>query len=145
MHKPGAAARAIRPPTTELKGASPPMTNPYTPMLLLVAIGVGFVVFSVGLAQVVGPKRYNRAKAEAYECGIQPSPQAAEGGRFPIKYYLTAMLFIIFDVEAVFLYPYAVAFEQLGLFTLLAIILFLLNAFFIADAYVWKRGGFEWD
>lgn len=55
------------------------------------------------------------------------------------------MLFIIFDIEALFLYPFAVAFEQLGLFTLLAVFLFLLNAFFIADAYVWKRGGFEWD
>ena len=121
------------------------MTNPYAPMLILVALGAGFVVFSVGVAQIVGPKRYNRAKAEAYECGIQPTPQAAEGGRFPIKYYLTAMLFIIFDVEAVFLYPYAVAFDQLGLFTLLAMILFLLNAFFVADAYVWRRGGFEWN
>lgn len=121
------------------------MTNPYTPMLLLVAIGTGFVIFSVGLAQIVGPKRYNRAKAEAYECGIQPTPHAAGGGRFPIKYYLTAMLFIIFDIEALFLYPFAVAFDQLGLFTLLAVFLFLLNAFFIADAYVWRRGGFEWD
>src|SRR5690606_11943830 len=137
-------ARRHRPPS-DTKGASAPMTNPYAPMLILVALGGGFVIFSVGLAQIIGPKRYNRAKAEAYECGIQPTPQAAEGGRFPIKYYLTAMLFIIFDVEAVFLYPYAVAFEQLGLFTLLAMILFLLNAFFIADAYVWKRGGFEWE
>ena len=122
------------------------MTDPYIPLLFLLAIGGGFAVFSVFAAAIAGPKRYNRAKLDAYECGIEPTPQAAGGGlRVPIKYYLTAMLFIIFDIEAVFLYPYAVAFDQLGLFTLLAMFLFLLNAFFIADAYVWKRGGFEWD
>ena len=120
------------------------MTNPYTPMLILVALGAGFVIFSVGLAQIVGPKRYNRAKAEAYECGIQPSPQAAEGGRFPIKYYLTAMLFIIFDIEIVFLYPWAVAFDNLGLFALVEMLLFMATVF-VAYAYVWRRGGLAWD
>ena len=88
---------------------------------------------------------YNRAKAEAYECGIQPTPQAHDGGRVPIKYYLTAMLFIVFDVEVLFLYPFAVAFDQLGLAALMAVTVFLVNAFFIADAYVWRRGGLEWD
>ena len=62
----------------------------------------------------------------------------------PIKYYLTAMLFIIFDIEAVFLYPFAVAFNQLGLFALVEMILFIL-AVFVAYAYVWRRGGLEWD
>ena len=94
---------------------------------------------------LVGPRRYNKVKLDAYECGIQPSPQAAAGGRIPVKFYTTAMLFVIFDVEAVFLYPFAVAFDQLGLFALLAMVLFLVNAFFIADAYVWRRGGLEWD
>ena len=72
----------------------------------------------MGTSLVVGPKRYNRAKLEAYECGIQPTPRAEGGGRVPIKYFLTAMLFIIFDIESVFLYPFAVAFDQLGLFAL---------------------------
>ena len=81
------------------------MSNPYVPLLFLLAIGGGFAVFSVGAAAVSGPKRYNRAKLDAYECGIEPTPQAAGGGRVPIKYYLTAMLFIIFDIESVFLYP----------------------------------------
>ena len=119
--------------------------NPYIPIVGMVVLATVFVVISMSLSLVVGPRRYNRAKYDSYECGIQPTPQPVGGGRFPVKYYITAMLFIIFDVEAVFLYPYAVAFEQLGLFTLLAMILFLLNAFFIADAYVWRRGGFEWD
>ena len=117
----------------------------YIPVLLLGALAFLFAGFSVTLATLTGPKRYNRAKAESYECGIQPSPRASGGGRIPIKYFLTAMLFIIFDIEALFLYPFAVAFDQLNLFALGAMILFLLNAFFIADAYVWKRGGFEWD
>ncbi|GAA8852049.1 NADH-quinone oxidoreductase subunit A [Helicobacter pylori] len=119
--------------------------NPYIPLLILFAIGLGFALVSVGTSLVVGPARDNAAKAQAYECGIQPTPQAAEGGRFPVKYYLTAMLFIIFDIEALFLYPFAVAFDELGAFTLAAVVLFLFNAFFIADAYVWRRGGFEWD
>ena len=80
----------------------------------------------------------------AYECGIQPSPQADEGGRVPIKYYLTAMLFIIFDVESLFLYPFAVSFNRLGLFALVEMVLFMLTVF-IAYAYVWRRGGLNWE
>ena len=63
-------------------------------------------------ARSSGPKRYNRAKLDAYECGIEPTPQPVGGGRFPVKYYLTAMLFIIFDIEIVFLYPWAVALRR---------------------------------
>ncbi len=79
--------------------------NPYVPILVLGAISAAFAVFSIGAAAIAGPKRYNRAKLEAYECGIEPTPHAAGGGRFPIKYYLMAMLFIVFDIEIVFLYP----------------------------------------
>ena len=120
------------------------MSNPYVPLLILLAIGGGFAVFSVAIAGVTGPKRYNRAKLDAYECGIEPTPQARGGGKVPIKYYLTAMLFIIFDVESVFLYPFAVAFDQLGLFALVEMVLFILTVF-VAYAYVWRRGGLEWD
>ena len=83
----------------------------------------------------MGPKRYNRAKAEAYECGIQPTPRAEGGGRVPIKYFLTAMLFIIFDIESVFLYPFAVAFNQLGLFALVEMILFIAVSYTHLDVY----------
>ena len=120
------------------------MSNPYVPVLILGALGLGFAVLSVGTSLVVGPKRYNRAKMEAYECGIQPTPRAEGGGRVPIKYFLTAMLFIIFDIEAVFLYPFAVAFDQLELFALVEMVLFVTTVF-VAYVYVWKRGGLEWD
>ncbi|HEX3004245.1 MAG: NADH-quinone oxidoreductase subunit A [Angustibacter sp.] len=118
--------------------------NPYVPILVLFALGAGFAVFSVAAGSVAGPKRYNRAKVDAYECGIEPSPHAAGGGRFPVKYYLTAMLFIIFDIESVFLFPFAVGFERLGVFALVEMVLFILTVF-IAYAYVWRRGGLEWD
>lgn len=120
------------------------MTNPYVPLLFLIAIGGGFAVFSVAIAGITGPKRYNRAKADAYECGIEPTPHAVGGGRVPIKYFLTAMLFIIFDVESVFLYPFAVAFDQLGLFALVEMVLFVITVF-VAYAYVWRRGGLNWE
>ena len=120
------------------------MTEPYVPILFMLGLGLLFAVGSVGTSMIVGPKRYNRAKLEAYECGIQPTPQAAGGGRVPIKYYLTAMLFIIFDIEALFLYPFAVAFNKLGLFALIEMVLFILTVF-AAYAYVWRRGGLDWD
>ncbi len=88
--------------------------NAYAPILVLGALGAGFAIFSVVMATLIGPKRYNRAKLEAYECGIEPTPTPAGGGRFPIKYYLTAMLFIVFDIEIVFLYPWAVTFDAWG-------------------------------
>jgi NADH-quinone oxidoreductase subunit A len=120
------------------------MTNQYVPLLFLAALGAGFAVFSVAAGALAGPKRYNRAKLEAYECGIEPTPHAIGGGKVPIKYYLTAMLFIIFDIESIFLYPFAVHFERLGLVALVEMVLFILTVF-VAYAYVWRRGGLEWD
>jgi NADH-quinone oxidoreductase subunit A len=121
--------------------------NLYTPILVLGAIAAAFAVGSVGIALLIGPRRYNHSKLEAYECGIEPVPDAAmhsQGQRFPIKYYLTAMLFIIFDIEIVFLYPWAVAFDNLGLFALVEMLLFMVVVF-VAYAYVWRRGGLTWD
>lgn len=118
--------------------------NPYVPILFFFALGIGFAVVSVLGLKFVGPRRYNAAKLQAYECGIQPSPQAAGGGRMPIKFYTTAMLFIIFDIEALFLFPFVVAFDQLGLYPLLAVVIFVATVF-ITYIYDWRRGGLEWD
>ncbi len=120
------------------------MNNPYVPILALFAIGAGFAVFSIGAGTFSGPKRYNRAKLDAYECGIEPTPKQIGSGRFPVKFYLTAMLFIVFDIEIIFLYPWAVAFTQLKLFGLVEMVLFI-GTVFVAYAYVWRRGGLEWD
>lgn len=124
--------------------------NLYLPILALGALGAGFGVFSVVAASLAGPSRYNRSKLEAYECGIEPTdqpvsgPHAAKGQRFPIKYYLTAMLFIVFDIEIVFLYPWAVAYDRLGVFALVEMALFV-AVVLVAYAYVWRRGGLNWD
>jgi NADH-quinone oxidoreductase subunit A len=118
--------------------------NPYVPIVGLLILGALFALFSVSVAPIVGPKRYNRAKLDAYECGIEPAPQPIGGGRFPVKFYLTAMLFIIFDIETIFLYPWAVSFDALGLFGFVEMVLFILTVF-IAYAYVWRRGGLNWD
>jgi NADH-quinone oxidoreductase subunit A len=123
--------------------------NLYTPILVLGAIAAVFAVGSVGIALLIGPRRYNRAKLEAYECGIEPMDAddpaaAATGQRFPVRYYLTAMLFIVFDIEIVFLYPWAVAFDSLGMFALVEMLLFMVVVF-VAYAYVWRRGGLQWD
>jgi len=118
--------------------------NAYAPILVLAVIAAGFAIFSIAAGALTGPKRYNRAKLDAYECGIEPTPQPVGGGRFPVKYYLTAMLFIIFDIEIVFLYPWAVHFDELGIFGLVEMVLFILTLL-TAYAYVWRRGGLEWD
>ena len=116
----------------------------YAPVLALLILAGGFAVFSVIMSALVGPKRYNRAKLDSYECGIEPTPQALGGGKFPVKYYITAMLFIVFDIEIVFLYPWAVEFDSLKTFGLVEMVLFILTVF-VAYAYVWRRGGLEWD
>jgi len=115
----------------------------YAPILALMVLAAGFAVFSVVVSSLTGPKRYNRAKLDSYECGIEPTPQAL-GGRFPVKYYITAMLFIVFDIEIIFLYPWAVAFDQMALFGLVEMVIFIVTVF-VAYAYVWRRGGLEWD
>jgi len=116
----------------------------YAPILALLVLAGGFAVFSVVVSSLTGPKRYNRAKLDSYECGIEPTPQPVGGGRFPVKYYITAMLFIVFDIEIVFLYPWAVAFDSMRVFGLVEMVLFILTVF-VAYAYVWRRGGLEWD
>jgi NADH-quinone oxidoreductase subunit A len=118
--------------------------NPYVPIVGLLILGALFALFSVSVAPIVGPKRYNRAKLDAYECGIEPAPQPIGGGRFPVKFYLTAMLFIIFDIETIFLYPWAMSFDALGVFGFVEMVLFIITVF-IAYAYVWRRGGLNWD
>ena len=117
----------------------------YLPILLLLVVAGGFAVTNATVVtDKIGPSRYNRAKYDSYECGIQPTPQPLGGGRFPVKYYITAMLFIIFDIEIVFLYPWAVSFDQMGTFALVEMVLFVITVF-LAYLYVLRRGGLEWD
>jgi len=115
----------------------------YIPILGLAALAAVFAIFSLVAGSLAGPRRWNRAKLEAYECGIEPTRQP-EGIRFPVKYYLTAMLFIVFDIEIIFLYPWAVYFDKLGVFGLVEMVTFIVTVL-VAYVYVWRRGGLEWD
>jgi len=122
-----------------------PNLDMYLPLVLLFVLALGFAVLSVLLGPLVGPSRANKAKTAAYECGIEPSPQpVVGGGRMPVAYYITAMLFILFDIEMVFLYPFAVSADALGMFGLVEIVLFIATVGF-AYAYVWRRGGLDWN
>jgi NADH-quinone oxidoreductase subunit A len=115
----------------------------YAPIAVLAGLAALFAIFSLVAGSVAGPKRWNRAKLESYECGIEPTTQP-KGIRFPVKYYITAMLFIVFDIEIIFLYPWAVAFDKLGVFGLVEMVTFIATVL-VAYAYVWRRGGLDWD
>jgi NADH-quinone oxidoreductase subunit A len=115
----------------------------YVPILVLGGLAAFFAIFSLVMGSLAGPKRWNKAKLEAYECGIEPTPRPS-GARFPVKYYITAMLFIVFDIEIIFLYPWAVEYNSLGVFGLIEMVTFVATVL-VAYAYVWRRGGLEWD
>lgn len=118
--------------------------NPYIPILGVMVFSAVLLGALVLLSLIVGPKRYNKSKYLPYECGIDPTPKAAGGGRFPVKYYITAMMFLVFDIEIAFLYPWAVSFGHLSMFAILAMLSFLL-LLCIAYYYEWARGGMDWD
>ncbi len=113
----------------------------YLPIFILILLAAGFALVTLLLSHVLGPRRPTRSKLTPYECGIDPVGSARE--RFSVKFYLVAMLFIIFDIEIVFLYPWAVILNSLKLFGLIEMILFL-GILLIGLLYVWKKGGLEW-
>jgi NADH-quinone oxidoreductase subunit A len=113
----------------------------YVPILILGAVVVGFAVFTLFVSQLLGKARPNPQKSAVYECGVPAIGTARE--RYPIKFYLVCMLFILFDVDAAFLYPWALIFRQLGLYGLveMAVFVFLLGGGFV---YAWKVGALDW-
>jgi NADH-quinone oxidoreductase subunit A len=114
----------------------------YLPILFLIILSSVFAIGSMIAAGKLSPRKWTPAKLLPYECGIVPEGEDGSQ-RFPVKFYLTAMLFIIFDIETVFLYPWAVAFGELKLFGLLEMLAFI-AMLLAAYVYVWKRGGLEW-
>jgi NADH-quinone oxidoreductase subunit A len=112
-------------------------------IMLIVAAGIGVLALMVGA--ILGPKKPSRTKMMAYESGNDPIGTARE--RFPVHFYLVAMLFIIFDIETVFMLPWAAAFRQLsGMTGLLVAEMFLFILILaVGYVYVWKRGALEWD
>jgi NADH-quinone oxidoreductase subunit A len=117
----------------------------YLPLLVLFVLAAAFVGVSMLLSARLGPSAPNPAKTAAYESGIIPEPETdVRGSRFPVKFYLVAMLFIVFDVEAVFIYPWAVTLRSLGWYGLAVMGVFV-ALLFESYYYVLRRGGLEWD
>jgi NADH-quinone oxidoreductase subunit A len=115
----------------------------YLPIVLMGVLAVVFAVASLGASAMLRPHRPNRPKLSAYESGNDPV-RLPGGERFSVKFYVVAMLFIIFDIETIFLFPWAVTFRQLGLFGLLEMAVFIALVF-VAYVYVWKKGGLDWS
>ena len=119
------------------------MTLPaYLPILFLVVLSTGFALVSIVAASKLAPRRWTPSKIEPYESGMVSKP-VEETERFPVKFYLLAMMFIVFDIETVFLYPWAVAYSELRVFGLVEMGVFI-AILLAAYVYVWKRGGLEW-
>jgi NADH-quinone oxidoreductase subunit A len=114
----------------------------YFPILLFVGIAMAFGVVTLVLSYVVQPKYPEAEKLSAYECGSEPFSDARMP--FPVRYYIFAMLFVIFDIEVIFLYPWAVVYGQIGLFGLVEMLVFI-ALFLVAYVYAWRKGALEWD
>jgi NADH-quinone oxidoreductase subunit A len=115
--------------------------NPWLPVVLMLVLGAGFGAFNIALGNLVGPKRPTPEKMAPYECGMPPVGDARE--RHPVKFYLVAMIFLLFDIEIAFLYPWALALRELrwaGFIQLIVFFLILLAGY----VYVWRKGVFDW-
>jgi NADH-quinone oxidoreductase subunit A len=114
----------------------------YASVAVYIMIAAVFGVGTLMASYVVHPRIDSSEKLSAYECGSEPISDARMP--FPVRYYIIAMLFVIFDVELIFLYPWAVAFDKIGLFGLIEMVIFI--ALFVAGyAYAWRKGALEWD
>ena len=117
------------------------MLHGWIPILIMIGLGVGFGVSNIALGWLVGPKRPTAEKLAPYECGMPPVGDARE--RHPVKFYLVAMIFLLFDIEIAFLYPWALAVRELrwtGFIQLIVFFLILLAGY----VYVWRKGVFNW-
>ena len=115
--------------------------NEYLPVLIILVFALGFGAIMTALAGFLGPRKFHPIKYEPYECGV---PVTGERDKMSVKYYLTAILFILFDIETIFLYLWATTFRELGWFGLIEVTIFLL-ILVAGYIYVIKRGALEWD
>ena len=114
----------------------------YVPILIFTLVAISFPVIVLLVAKVVRAGKYDAVKAEPYECGVKATSFALEK-RFSIRYYVIAVLFVVFDVETIFLFPWAVMFEKLALFGFIEMMVFL-AILLVGYVYAWRRGALEW-
>lgn len=114
----------------------------FLPILIMIGLGIGFSAGNVLLSQFLGPKKPSPEKSAPYECGMPAVGDARE--RQSVKFYLVAMIFLLFDIEVAFLYPWAIAFRDLGMVGLLQITTFI-ALLLTGYIYVWRKGAFDWS
>jgi NADH-quinone oxidoreductase subunit A len=114
----------------------------YFPILFFVVVALFFGVWSLVVSYLVQPKYPEPEKLTSYECGSEPFSDARMP--FPVRYYIFAMLFVIFDIEVIFLYPWAVVFTKIELIGLIEMLVFI-GLFLVAYVYAWRKGALEWD
>ncbi len=114
----------------------------YFPILAFIVLALGFGAVTFALSALVRPKYPEIDKLSVYECGSEPFSDSRMP--FPVRYYVIAMLFVIFDIEVIFLYPWAVTFDQLGVVGLIEMLIFI-GLFVVAYVYAWRKGALEWD
>jgi len=114
----------------------------YFPILLFIVVALGFGAAVLLLSYLVQPKYPEPEKLSTYECGSEPFSDARMP--FPVRYYIFAMLFVIFDIEVIFLYPWAVVFTKIELIGLIEMLVFI-GLFLVAYVYAWRKGALEWD
>lgn len=114
----------------------------YLPILILALAAAALPLATIFIAKAIQSRRPNPAKLEPYECGIEPTTFALDT-RFSVRYFLIAVLFVVFDVETIFLFPWAVMFNRLGLFGLIEMLVFIV-ILVIGYVYVWKRKALDW-
>jgi NADH-quinone oxidoreductase subunit A len=118
------------------------MPEGYLPILVMVIIAGAFSVIALTASALLGPRRYNKAKDEPYESGILPFGDAKR--RFPVQFYVIAVLFILFDVEVILMYPWAVSARKLGVFGLVEMAIFLV-ILLVGFVYAWKNDAIKWQ
>ena len=113
----------------------------YLPIFIFVAVAVSFPVVTFVASRLLRPFRPNRTKYKPYECGIEPMTEARD--RYSVQYYIISVLFVIFDVEMIFLFPWAVRYRELAFFGFMEMLVFIL-ILVVGYAYAWKKGALEW-
>jgi NADH-quinone oxidoreductase subunit A len=114
----------------------------YTPILLMIAFGLSFSAGNILLSQFLGPRKPTPEKSAPYECGMPPVGDARE--RMSVKFYVVAMIFLLFDIEVAFLYPWAIALRDLGVVGFWQIVTFF-GLLVTGYIYVWRKGAFDWS
>ena len=114
----------------------------YVAIALMVALSTVVALIAIGLGTIFGPKKESAAKSMPYESGMNPYGEGTR--RMPIRFYLIAVLFILFDIDVVFFLPWAIVFRQLGLFGLIEMVIFIV-ILFVGYVYAWKKGALEWE